>query len=131
MSVTSDFLKRHLALIADIQAKYSEYVIAKSETELAMGNFPAIGLFLGSSQHSKESIKYAPIQYSYILCVFDAYDMDSPTDLLVKQQAMFDLMEEIIAKMDYNVLTDLEPAVSIGIDAGTFITGWTTTITFN
>ena len=33
--------------------------------------------------------------------------------------------------MDYNVLTDLEPAVSIGIDAGTFITGWTTTITFN
>ena len=43
-----------------------------------MGNFPAIGLFLGSSQHSKESIKYTPIQYSYILCVFDAYDMDSP-----------------------------------------------------
>jgi formiminotetrahydrofolate cyclodeaminase len=57
--------------------------------------------------------------------------MDSPTDLLVKQQAMFDLMEDIIAKMDYNVLTDIEPAVSIGIDAGTFITGWTTTITFN
>ena len=71
MSVTSNFLKRHLSLIADIQAEYSEYVIAKSETELAMGNFPAIGLFLGSSQHSKESIKYAPIQHSYILCVFE------------------------------------------------------------
>lgn len=131
MSVTSNFLKRHLNLVAEIQAEYGEYVIAKSETELAMGNFPAIGLFLGSCQHSKESIKYAPIQDSYILCVFDAYDMDSPTDLLAKQQTMFDLLEDIIAKMDYNVLTDLEPAVSIGIDAGTFITGWTTTITFN
>ena len=131
MSVTSNFLKKHLALVEAIQTEYDEYVIAKSETELALGNFPAIGLFLGSSQHSKESIRYAPIQYSYILCVFDAYDMDSPTDLLAKQQTMFDLMEDIITKMDYNVLTDIEPAVSIGIDAGTFITGWTTTITFN
>lgn len=131
MNVTSEFLKRHLALATALQAEYDDYIVAKSETELALGNFPAIGLFLGSSSHSKESIKYAPIQYSYILCAFDAYDMDSPTDLLAKQQTMFDLLEDIIAKMDYNVLTDLEPAVSIGIDAGTFITGWTTTITFN
>ena len=131
MSVSSNFLKKHESIAQDLQTAFPDYQIAKSETELAMGSFPAIGIFLGVSEHEKKSRAYAPTSYSYILCAFDAYDFDSPTDLLLKQQAMFDLMETIITTMSYTVLTDIEPAVSIGIDAGTFITGWTSAITFN
>lgn len=131
MSVTSNFLKTHESIATALKAAFPSHVIAKSETELAMGNYPAIGIFLGVSEHEKKSRTYVPISYSYILCAFDIYDFDSPSDLLSKQQEMFDLIESIIRTMNYTVLADIEPAVSIGIDAGTFITGWTTAITFN
>jgi len=131
MSVTGDFLKKHEDLALALETAYPNYVIAKSESELSMGNFPAIGIFLGVSEHEKRARAYAPIRYSYILCTFDIYDFDNPSDLLTKQQAMFDLLENIINTMSYTVLTDIEPAISIGIDVGTFITGWTTVIIFN
>jgi hypothetical protein len=130
MSMKSEFLTKHSSLADQLAAQYPDYIVAKSESELALGNFPAIGIFLGSSEHSKESISYIPIVHTYILCVFDAYDMDSATDMLEKQRVMFDLLEDIIDKMSFNVLTDIEPEVSIGIDFGTFITGWTCVIKF-
>lgn len=131
MSLTSSFLTLHESLATDLKTKYPSYNIVKSESELSMGEFPAIGIFLGASEHSTESRTYAPIRYSYILAVFDVYDFDSPTDLLAKQQSMFELMEDIISKTGYKVLTYIEPTVSIGIDVGSFITGWTTAIEFN
>jgi hypothetical protein len=131
MSLASNFLKIHESLATALKVLYPNYVIAKSESELSMGNFPAIGIFLGISEHEKKSRTYVPIGYSYVLCTFDTYDFDAASDLLAKQQTMFDLLEDVISKSSYTVLTDIEPAVSIGIDAGTFITGWTTVITFN
>jgi hypothetical protein len=132
MSITSPFLLKHQVLVAQLTASYGEtYNIARSESELTMGTFPAIGLFLGISEHSKESRAYAPINYTYILVCFDSYEFETDTDLLEKQQAMFGLMEQIIQEMSFEVLTDIEPVVSIGIEEGSFITGWTSTITFN
>ena len=128
---SSGFLKMHEDLADELEARFLNYAVVRSEAELAMGSFPAIGLFLGLSEHQKNVRAYAPISYSYILSAFDVYDFDSPTDLLAKQQVMFDLLENVITTMSWTVLTDIEPAVSVGIDAGTFITGWMTTITFN
>lgn len=131
MSVTSQFLAKHEALTDALEIEYTEYNIAKSESELSNGTFPAIGLFLGISEHTKESRTYSPRIYTYILCCFDAYEFDNPEDLLAKQQTMFDLIEDVISTMSYSVLTDIEPIVSVGTNVGSFITGWTTTITFN
>jgi len=132
MSLSSHFLVKHKALTDALSQSYGEksYFIAKSESELSLGSFPAIGLFLGIPEHSKESRTYAPIRFNYILCCFDVYDIDNPDDLLTKQQTMFELIEGVISTMSFTVLTDIEPIVSIGTGEGSFITGWTTTIEF-
>lgn len=131
MSLTSNFLKKHESIADAVKVKYPNYSVAKSENELSLSSFPAIGVFLGVSQHNKASRTYVPYEYSYVLCVFDVYDFDSATDLLIKQQETFEMLEKIIEEMSFSVLTDIEPAVSIGIDEGSFITGWTTSIKFN
>lgn len=129
--MSSIFLTKHQALATALGSSFPTYSIAKSEIELEQGTFPAIGLFLGISEHSKESIAYAPISYTYILSVFDIFDIDDPADYSSKQSSTFEKLEDVITTMGYEVLTDIEPVVSIGIGEGQFITGWITTIVFN
>lgn len=131
MSTISQFLRKHADLVAELAAAYTKYNVVASEIGLQQSTFPAIGLFLGSSEFSRDSRAYAPIEYTYILCVFDEIELDDAAAFLTVQQETFDKLEAIIVAMGYNVLTEIEPIVSLGVGEGTFITGWTTTIKFN
>jgi len=130
--MTSSFLLKHSALITALGTAFAGYSICASE--IAMNNsatFPAIGLFLGISSNEKSVRSYAPIEYSYILCVFDVIDIDDAVDYLAKQQSTFDLLESIINTMDFTLASEIEPVTSIAQGEGSFITGWTTAIRFN
>ena len=127
----SVFLTKHEALISALTAAFTDHSIAKSEIALEQGTFPAIGLFLGISEHSKQSRTYVPVSHTYILSVFDTFDIDDPAGYSTKQTSTFNKLESIIATMGYEVLTDIEPVISLGVGEGQFITGWITTIIFN
>lgn len=128
---SSPFLTKHEALITALGEEFTGYGIRKSEIALEQGTFPAIGLFLGISEHSKESRTYVSVAYTYILSVFDYFDIDDPAGYSTKQTDTFNKLEEVIAKMGFEVLTDIEPVISLGVGEGQFITGWITTIIFN
>lgn len=133
MSTTSGFLKKHEALYKEISENtdFAAYNVYDSENSLSLGSFPAIGIFLGTSTNTKESLAYVPVEYSFVLMTADLYDRDDPDDQKNKQYAMFDLIESIIAEYGYNVVTDIEPMISIAFGEGSFITGFTTMIKFN
>jgi hypothetical protein len=129
----SNFLKKHEELFSDLtdENTFSEYNLYDSENSLSLGNFPAIGIFLGTSRNSKEVLSYVPTEYTFIIMTADTYDRDDPADQKDKQYAMFDLIESVIDKFGFNVITDIEPMVSIALGEGGFITGFTTMIKFN
>ena len=131
--MTSQFLLKHQALFNAIKAAYPEsnsYYVNKSETELMYSKFPAIGIFLDTSKNGKEGLSYKQLSYTYILSTFDIFDNSEPTSQIDKQRTMFDLIEHIINSQNYHVVIDIEPIVSVAIDAGEFITGWSTIIEF-
>lgn len=132
MSYSSEFLKKHAALLTAIGTEYSDtYEVYGSEQEMSLGSFPAIGLFLGSPVISKECLSYVPIEYEFILMCADIYDRDEGSSQIEKQYAMFDLLETVINKFGYHVIENPEPMVSIAFGEGSFITGYSTIIKFN
>jgi len=133
MATKSNFLKKHEQIFQALQAEeaFDSYNLYDSENALSLGQFPAIGILLGTSRNTRESNAYVPIEYTYILMVADVYDRDDPADQKAKQYAMHDLIESVIEKFDFNVITDIEPMVSIAMGEGGFITGFTTMIQFN
>lgn len=133
MSTTSGFLKKHEDLYSALVAKtkYDAYNKYDSENSLSLGSFPAIGIFLGTSTNSKECNSYVPIEYTFVLMTADLYDRDDPADQKTKQYAMFELIEDVIAEFGFEVITDIEPMISIAFGEGSFITGFTTMIKFN
>lgn len=129
--MTSGFLLKHESLITALITAYPQYSVQSNEVALSQGAFPAIGIFLGISEHSRDSRTYKAVQYSYVLGVFDILDMDDGNDAISKQRSTFEQLEAIILSMGYEISSEIEPLVSIASGEGSFITGWTTNITFN
>lgn len=125
------FLKKHEKLVELLSTTYSNSLfVADSENQLVLGKFPAVGCFLGVPEHNREFGTFLLMGYSYILCVFDILDNDSPTDLRGKQHSTFETLTNIITEQGFEILTEIEPATTIATGEGSFITGWTTMIYF-
>lgn len=127
----SRFIELHHELVEKISAAFPDYHIARTEAELVAGKFPAIGMFLGVSDFSRETFSYVPTDFYYILCVFDFYDFTDAATLASAQESTFIELENIIRTCDFRLAAEIEPMVSIAIDEGEFITGWTTMIRYN
>ena len=133
MSATSGFLKKHEDLYKALtdSTDFKSYNKYDSENSLSLGSFPAIGIFLGTSTNSKQCNSYVPVEYTFVVMTADLYDRDDPADQKTKQYAMFELIEAVIAEFGFEVITDIEPMISIAFGEGSFITGFTTMIKFN
>lgn len=132
MSVTSEFLKKHEDILAELTSQYKdEYAVYGSEQDMSLGIFPSIGLFIGTPIVNTESIAYVSKEYTFVLTCADLYDRDTTGDQIAKQYSMYELMEDVIDKMSFRVIADPEPMISIASGEGSFITGWTTLIKYN
>lgn len=126
--MTTEFLTKHAEIVQKLKAEYSDFNVYGSEIGVNNGDFPAIGFFLGLSIRQENILTYSPLFYTYVLGVFDQIEIDDSSLFELKQQETFEKLEEIISEQGFEVFTAIEPLVSIGSGAGSFITGWTTTI---
>lgn len=131
MSQADKFLQRHENLLGELASAYPELSVAGSENALLLGSFPSIGLFLGIPAHSVHSRACVIVQHSFVLVCFDLLDNDDPADQLAKQKSTLASLLDIIDKFSFNILTEIEPITTIATGEGSFVTGWTTMITFN
>ena len=128
--MSSTFLTKHTALIASLGLAYSDYYISSNEIDMSNGEFPTIGLFLGSSDFANESRTYAPTNYIYVLSVFDIIELDDGEGSMAVQRTTFDQLETIINDNNFKVVTAIEPVTNLATGECAFISGWTTAISF-
>lgn len=132
MSYSSHFILKHETLVTALQAQYPtngspHYDVYGDVYSMKLATvYPAVGLFLGACEANKDTMSYVPITFQYILMVLDGVDIE--TDYLAKQSSTMDIMEDILDKMDYEILDSVEPVETM-IDSETFL-GWTVTIVF-
>lgn len=132
MSTTTEFLLKHESIVAATIAKLGVGTeIRMSEQEMSLGQFPAIGIFLGTPIISRETLSFVPIEFTFMLVCADIYDQDDPTSQQLKQYTTYEALENVISKMNFEVASNPEPMISIAIGEGAFITGWTTMIKNN
>jgi hypothetical protein len=134
--MTSEFLKKHDELIKLVQSKLTSLSVNNltvygSEQEMSLGNFPAIGIFLGFPLTSRETDTFVPLEYTFLLTVANVYDTDDPNDSLTQQYSMYDLLEEVVNECSLRIASNPDPMISIAIGEGSFITGWTLLVKYN
>lgn len=133
MSINNDkFIVKHNEIYNSLCAQYeNDYNICRAESEMNQGKFPAIGIFLGSAILFQDTIQsYIPQSFVYMLMVADIYDRDSYDSQRIKSTTMYNLLVDIITKMNFKVITNAEPVINIAFGESEWITGWTVMIEY-